>query len=193
VVRGGFGRHPGRPCSRAAPRMDLVSPKYIEAQRMERRGCRTIYLLEGVVGYQGGGLPQAGHTQRNQEPDCRGPEAKPHPRDTHNTPIPGSAFHTRRLLGLPGEYACSTFSQHTEAAVPAASASQQQHIAAALRGARHDTASCLCASCRLALPLRVLGMSFCCVVRSRCLLRLLCLACRCIIIVCRWQLLKPPV
>ena len=40
---------------------------------------------------RGGGLPQAGQTQQSGEPDCRGPEAKPHPRDTPNTPIPGGA------------------------------------------------------------------------------------------------------
>ena len=40
---------------------------------------------------RGGGLPQAGHTQQSGEPDRRGPEAKPHPRDMPNTPIPGGA------------------------------------------------------------------------------------------------------
>jgi hypothetical protein len=34
------------------------------------------------VGYQGGGLPPAGQTQESVEPDCWGPEAKPHQRDT---------------------------------------------------------------------------------------------------------------
>jgi hypothetical protein len=48
--------------------------------------CRFIF------GYQGGRTPTAWpHTAQSGEPDCRGPEAKPHQRDTPNTPIPGGA------------------------------------------------------------------------------------------------------
>jgi hypothetical protein len=43
-------------------------------------------------GYQGGRTPTGWpHTAQSGEPDCRGPEAKPHQRDTPNTPIPGGA------------------------------------------------------------------------------------------------------
>ena len=42
--------------------------------------------------YQGGRTPTGWpHTAQSGEPDCRGPEAKPHQRDTPNTPIPGGA------------------------------------------------------------------------------------------------------
>jgi hypothetical protein len=59
-----------------------------------------IYLHLGIestvpcflVGTRKGGLPQADHTQRNQANRLRvGPKAKPHPRDTPNTAIPGGA------------------------------------------------------------------------------------------------------
>jgi hypothetical protein len=41
------------------------------------------------VDYHGGRTPTGWpHTAHSGKPDCRGPEAKPHPRDTPNTPIP---------------------------------------------------------------------------------------------------------
>jgi hypothetical protein len=54
---------------------------------------RTVLVSDAGFfwGYLGGGLPPAGHTQQSGEPDCRGPEAKPHQRDTPNTPDPGGA------------------------------------------------------------------------------------------------------
>jgi hypothetical protein len=49
-------------------------------------------LLGGGGGPRGGGTPTGWpHTAQSGKPDCRGPEAKPHQRDTPNTPIPGDA------------------------------------------------------------------------------------------------------
>jgi hypothetical protein len=56
----------------------------LRAQRDEAT-ARADGLLQQLFFFwvtRGGGLPQAGHTQLYGEPDCRGPEAKPHPRDT---------------------------------------------------------------------------------------------------------------
>jgi hypothetical protein len=60
------------------------------------RGCLSLFF----VGYQRGGLPPAGHTQQSGKPDCRGPEAEPHQRDTPNTPIPGGAQCPKNSMGV---------------------------------------------------------------------------------------------
>ena len=52
------------------------------------------------LGLPGGRTPTGWpHTAQSGEPDCRGPEAKPHQRDTPNTPIPGGAQCPCRRLG----------------------------------------------------------------------------------------------
>jgi hypothetical protein len=52
------------------------------------------------VGYQGRRAPTGWpHTAQSGKPDCRGPEAMPHQRDTPNTPIPGpTVFETHRTF-----------------------------------------------------------------------------------------------
>ena len=56
-------------------------------------------LVESFFGgYRGGRTPTCWpHTAQSGKPDCRGPEAKPHPRDTPNTPIPGGG-----IIAAPG-------------------------------------------------------------------------------------------
>jgi hypothetical protein len=62
------------------------------------------------LGYQGGRTPTGWpHTAQSGEPDCRGPEAKPHQRDTPSTPIPGGpVLHDRRLKPALGLCTCDT-------------------------------------------------------------------------------------
>jgi hypothetical protein len=50
-------------------------------------------LLGSLFFVTGGGRIPTGwpHTAQSGKPDCRGPKAKPHQRDTPNTPIPGGA------------------------------------------------------------------------------------------------------